>query len=68
MARHTITVNDYNTWVTDNWVQFAASFGEHSNKTFEATFDGRYRVKDHGVVVYRGSNKSTAIAKYNSAE
>lgn len=68
MARHIVTADQLNKWLSKHWAEFAASCGMESNKRLEVSLDGRYRVLDHSEEIYRGSNKLTAIAKYNAAE
>lgn len=67
MARHLLNESDLTAWMAEQWTQFAASFSEESKKTLEISFDGLYRVKDHGSVVYVGDDRAEAVLKYNDA-
>ena len=64
---HTVTEAELAEWRQDYWVQFAASYSEDSWKRLDVSLDGLYRVTDHGKTLYRGCNKSAAIAEYNNA-
>ena len=68
MKRHEITEKELRSWVSGHWHQFAASHSAdgESNKTFEMSFNGLYRVTDHGRVLYVGAVLASAIAEYNA--
>lgn len=67
MKPHKITHEDVNNWVATEWFRFAASVGSNTLKRFERSFDGRYRVTDHGSEVYLGHDMTAAIQAYNDA-
>ncbi len=67
MSRHTVTERDLEDWAAGHWVPFASSADERSNKRMEVNLRGLYRVIDHGVTVYIGGLKETAIREYNEA-
>lgn len=67
MARHQVTEKELDDYFCERWVQFAASFGQGTSKRMEVSFDRRYRVTDHGAIVYSGTSKADAIREYNDA-
>lgn len=68
MSRHTIKTAELLDWLPTHWTQYAASFGEQSNKTFAFSFTDQYRVTDKGVVIYAGKDMSAAVKAYNEAD
>lgn len=70
---HTITREDVTEWLSDNWVNFAASYGRAKNgnsthKSFEVNANTKtFRVVDHGDVTYLGTDIDEAVAAYNEA-
>lgn len=66
---HTITQEDLEFWLSEEeWHQFACSHGVGTNKRFDVSSpSGLLRVKDHGKVVYEGTDRAAAVAAYNSA-
>lgn len=67
MERHRINNSDLTHWLGEQWLQYASSFGAHSNKAFAVNPYGEYRVTDKGEVIYAGDDKVEAILKYNDA-
>ena len=73
MRRHTVTEKDLDAWLrVPRWQEFAGSFGDYSNKSFEinATNEGGglvFRVVDHGKTVFLGDDRKAAVAAYNNA-
>jgi hypothetical protein len=68
---HTITEQELDEWLREpQWHQFAASFGQDSNKRFEVDAAGGtrvYRVTDHGETIFLGTDSTEAIRVYNGA-
>jgi hypothetical protein len=68
MKRHTITLKDVNDYLgREVWDRVASSFGSKFAKTLEYDRSGKFRVTDHGTVVYLGENEVAAINAYNEA-
>ena len=67
MKRHEINARELADWLPGQWVQYAASFGEGTNKSFAVSFDRQYRTINQGVVVYVGPDVRRAIRAYNDA-
>ena len=72
MTKHTVTISELNEFLTDEkskWIRFAGSYSANaeSQKTLEVSFEGTYRVTDHGKVLYVGGNMKRAVNEYNDA-
>lgn len=68
MARHCITEDDLTSWLARySWNTFASSGGIRSNKHFDVSSTGIFRITDHGKITYEGADKSAAVAAYNKA-
>jgi hypothetical protein len=67
MSKHTVTVDELNTFLEKEWVIFASSQGDGSNKRISANLGGLYKVTSHDRTLYIGGIKSSAVAEYNSA-
>ena len=66
-APHTIDLDDMLAFINDegsNWETYASD----GWKRIEFRHAGGYRVRAHGVVVYEGTDGSTAVRRYNEAK
>ena len=70
MTRHTITVSVLDGFLDQQktrWISVASSWAPGSNKFLDASYDGNYRVRDHGNLIYVGTDKIAAVNEYNAA-
>lgn len=68
MKRHTVTAEELDEFVTEQWAHFAGCFSPDANKSFLVNVGtGVYQVLSDGAVTYEGSDKHAAIAAYNEA-
>ena len=67
LAPHTINLDDMLAFIEDEGSRWEI-YASDGWKRIEFRHAGGYRVRAHGVVVYEGTDGSTAVRHYNEAK